>query len=406
MKKKLFIVLLTSAMAASIAGTTLADERALSFGMNGDDVYALQSELYNLGYLYTAPDGVFGSDTNAALVSFQSDYGLEVDGVAGVSTNAVLFGTTNPLASTNAIKKGMSGDSVYNLQQRLYELGYLSESPDGVFGSKTEAALIAFQYANGLDADGVAGNMTNSILTSGYAIAGSSSSSSSGGIRYGSSGDEVYSIQNALYSLGYLSSEPTGYFGELTEYAVTCFQADYGLEVDGVVGANTLSMLGLSDNSSSSSYSGLSLAQVQEAIVSAAYNTASTSGGYCAEWISRVLSNAGLSYNMYSLRPSLLSYASESGLAYGYDTGFNANDYWAYVCYSDDLSTLQPGMIIATRSSYTYLGKQYGHVGIYVGNNTVLSSIGYIEELSLSEWISRYNNAEYGSTVRWGYAPF
>ena len=62
-------------------------------------------------------------------------------------------------------------------------------------------------------------------------------------------------------------------------------------------------------------------------------------------------------------------------------------------------------MIIATRSTYTYLGKQFGHVGFYLGNNRVISSIGYIETVDLAVFNEQYNNTEYGSTMKWGFAP-
>lgn len=411
MTRKILSILLASAMAVTMFSTSMADEyngytdRTLMIGMTGNDVLSLQNALYDMGYLGSYPDGDFGADTLSAVIDFQYDFWLEADGVAGPATLGILFGVSFDESSSSSASYsiGMSGDGVYTLQQRLFNLGYLSSAPDGVFGSGTEAAVIAFQYANGLSADGVAGEMTNYILASGEAVAGSSSSSSDC-LRIGMSGSAVASLQSSLYSMGYLDFEPTGYFGEMTEAAVIAFQADNGLEADGVAGEMTLSYLGYGSSDSSS---GMSLASVQDAIVNAAYSTYSTSQGYCAEWVTQVLKNSGvLSYGISSLRPGAYSYATESGLAYSSDTGFNANDYWAYVCYSDDLSALQPGMVIATRSSNTYLGRQYGHVGIYVGNDTVLSSIGYVEELSVSEWIRRYNNYDMGSTARWGYIPF
>jgi len=54
----------------------------------------------------------------------------------------------------------MSGPEVVRVQQRLQELGFFSGTPRGNFGEKTEAAVRAFQEANGLAVDGVVGPET------------------------------------------------------------------------------------------------------------------------------------------------------------------------------------------------------------------------------------------------------
>ena len=57
------------------------------------------------------------------------------------------------------IRKGSTGDDVRYCQQKLNEFGANLEV-DGKFGDKTKAAVIAFQKANGLTADGVVGPLT------------------------------------------------------------------------------------------------------------------------------------------------------------------------------------------------------------------------------------------------------
>lgn len=54
---------------------------------------------------------------------------------------------------------------------------------------------------------------------------------------------EVVALQKDLIKLGYLSSEATGYFGDLTEDAVKKIQKDYGYEVDGIAGEDTFLLL-------------------------------------------------------------------------------------------------------------------------------------------------------------------
>ncbi|MBP3721064.1 MAG: peptidoglycan-binding protein, partial [Clostridia bacterium] len=62
------------------------------------------------------------------------------------------------------------------LQENLIRLGYLNGKADGVFGLKTYEALVAFQRANRLTADGVAGEKTQKKLASSGAVAAATAS--------------------------------------------------------------------------------------------------------------------------------------------------------------------------------------------------------------------------------------
>lgn len=67
-------------------------------------------------------------------------------------------------AAAELYKKGSSGDTVTQIQTRLKEWGYYFGEVDGVYGSKTEAAVRYFQSKNGLSADGQVGNQTLAAL--------------------------------------------------------------------------------------------------------------------------------------------------------------------------------------------------------------------------------------------------
>ncbi len=76
-----------------------------------------------------------------------------------------------PTAVTYAtLRKGSNGPSVKKLQQALIDLGYLTGNADGSFGSNTLNAVVQFQAVNGLAADGLAGNQTQTLLFSGNAL--------------------------------------------------------------------------------------------------------------------------------------------------------------------------------------------------------------------------------------------
>lgn len=66
------------------------------------------------------------------------------------------------MATYTTLKSGSKGDEVKKLQQSLIDAGYNvgSSGADGIYGKNTAAAVKAYQQANGLSVDGIAGNQT------------------------------------------------------------------------------------------------------------------------------------------------------------------------------------------------------------------------------------------------------
>ena len=75
------------------------------------------------------------------------------------------------------ISYGSQGDEVKELQTALNNNGYKLDT-DGIFGAKTQAAVKAYQKANGLSVDGVVGNNTWGSLLGGSSSSNSSTTSS------------------------------------------------------------------------------------------------------------------------------------------------------------------------------------------------------------------------------------
>ena len=71
----------------------------LSKGDKGDAVRALQQRLKDLGYYNGNVDGDFGGGTQEAVRLFQSQNGLDVDGVSGGATLAAVFASDAPTVS-------------------------------------------------------------------------------------------------------------------------------------------------------------------------------------------------------------------------------------------------------------------------------------------------------------------
>ncbi len=81
-------------------------------------------------------------------------------------------------SSASALSRvGSTGQEVRNIQTKLKNWGYFNSAVDGIFGSKTEAAVKSFQRKNGLTPDGIAGPAT--LAKIGLPTGSSSQSSSS-----------------------------------------------------------------------------------------------------------------------------------------------------------------------------------------------------------------------------------
>jgi len=82
----------------------------------------------------------------------------------GVLFFAVSSAFAEPASPDMPVKKGMYGDEVTKLQNKLREYGYYKDPVDGRFGANTLGAVIQFQMDAGLDADGVVGLSTWEVL--------------------------------------------------------------------------------------------------------------------------------------------------------------------------------------------------------------------------------------------------
>ena len=71
--------------------------------------------------------------------------------------------TAEPITYTN-LQKGDESNDVMKLQVRLYNLGYLNDDRDGVYGSKTQTAVKLFQETVGINATGIADSATQAAL--------------------------------------------------------------------------------------------------------------------------------------------------------------------------------------------------------------------------------------------------
>lgn len=81
-------------------------------------------------------------------------------------------------------------------------------------------------------------------------------------LKQGNTGTNVRTLQRKLKNWGYYKGDVDGIFGSQTKEAVKYFQRKNGLVADGIVGTKTLSALGMTLSSTSSTNSGVSEADV------------------------------------------------------------------------------------------------------------------------------------------------
>lgn len=137
---------------------------------SSSNVKSLQSTLSSLGYYSGNSDGDYGSGTESAVKAYQRAAGLRVTGVAGPSTQRLLYGGTKENGSYSKLEVGSSGSAVKRLQYALYELKYYDGEIDGEYQSATYNAVLLFQDVNGLYVDGIAGQDTQRRLFSSNAV--------------------------------------------------------------------------------------------------------------------------------------------------------------------------------------------------------------------------------------------
>lgn len=120
-------------------------------------------------------------------------------------------------------QQGSSGENVRTIQFLLNASG-ATVAVDGLLGPETVSAVLSFQNANGLSAEGIVGNETWPALVVNVSL--------------GSAGDAVRAVQSQIGSRsGWLTI--SGIFDTDTDNAVRWFQRNIGLPGDGIVGPQT-----------------------------------------------------------------------------------------------------------------------------------------------------------------------
>jgi peptidoglycan hydrolase-like protein with peptidoglycan-binding domain len=161
--------------------TTTTHYITLENGSEGRQVRLLQRALG------AHTDGIFGSETEAAVRAYQASHGLEVDGIVGPKTSAALADNAPPIATSavltensptiatntatdverqaktpaapiTAVEVTVASTPVVSPVVRLQET--LGVQVDGTFGPETEAAVKHAQALHHIVVDGIVGSET------------------------------------------------------------------------------------------------------------------------------------------------------------------------------------------------------------------------------------------------------
>ena len=123
-----------------------------------------------------------------------------------VTTIFILYNVFFRVTNVQALSKyGSTGSEVTQIQTKLKRWGYYSGAIDGIYGSKTLAAVKWFQSKNGLTVDGIAGTKTlqamgiySSSTTSGSSSTNSNDVNLLARLVYGEARGEPYAGQVAV----------------------------------------------------------------------------------------------------------------------------------------------------------------------------------------------------------------
>jgi peptidoglycan hydrolase-like protein with peptidoglycan-binding domain len=244
--------------------------------MEGPDVLTAQRLLQQAGFDPGTLDGIFDPSTEKAVKAFQSAHNLTADGIIGPVTWSVLQGNPS-VPTTICIDTGQRILSFCSPSfKKIYPVAVGKKSTPSPLGDW----VITQKTVNPGGPFGVRW-MRLSVPWGGYGIHGTNNPKSIGKyashgcirmynedvielydmvkigtpvsiinksytgriLKRGNKGSDVKKVQITLKQLGYYKYKADGYYGLKTRQAVTAFQTDRGICVDGVVGATTYAAL-------------------------------------------------------------------------------------------------------------------------------------------------------------------
>ena len=228
--------------------------------MEGTDVRAVQQGLAARGFNPGAIDGVFGPDTQAAVIAFQRASRVEPTGIVCDALYEALgvYCPAYPACPATIICRVLrvtspltTGPDVIAVQEALLAAGFNPGAIDGAYGTHTETATRNFQTAMGLSVTGVVCGETYVRLGVSCQTVPACPVPPVITCRVLSvtspfmAGSDVLAVQRALAAAGFNPGAADGVYGPNTANAVEQFQAARSLPITGQVCGQTYVLLGV-----------------------------------------------------------------------------------------------------------------------------------------------------------------
>jgi peptidoglycan hydrolase-like protein with peptidoglycan-binding domain len=205
----------------------------LQRGSEGASVRELQAVLSLMGYYSGEINGQYQETTAIAVSAFQQSAGLPADGVMGPNTWNALFPSADALRSSRpAPTADASMPEMSSESSGFPTPSMLSNSPNTVSAEATMDDQPPADQPTSETAAPPSSDRDDTTATTDLPI-----------LRVGMRGFAVERLQERLQTLGFYTGAIDGIFGPATESAVQTLQRANALNPDGIVGAETWTVL-------------------------------------------------------------------------------------------------------------------------------------------------------------------